>query len=87
MTDRAAEIGHQIAVQVANDLVRKAFDAGLGWNDIAIAAETVVAVTVCACATLSRTPDQARFVTEGIEMLTLRAHTRAMAAVTGVPQP
>ena len=86
MTASTAWIGHQIAVRLASELIREGLAAGLDWKDIAVATETVVAVTVCACASLSRTPNQAAFVRETIEMVTAQAHHRAMVTVTGAPQ-
>jgi len=71
-------MSHQIATEAANLIMRRGIDAGLPWGDISISLETAVVIVTVACATMSKTPQPAQFIREIIDVVTERAHSRAM---------
>jgi hypothetical protein len=81
----SATIAHQIACQAAKQIVKEGIDAGLSWTDIIISCESAVAIVVCATAELSGTPNRVQWVTEMVNIMTERAHGRAIAMIEGVP--
>lgn len=81
----SADIGHRIATKAAMQIVKEAAEADLDWVQISIAMESAVAIVVATCASMAQTPRPVDFVREVIDVMTERAHVRAIEVITGRP--